>query len=95
MSAYCQLVNRVHWIRARALQKRWREERIIIGYEMEWTRNYYNHQSKIWTERRMAAATLGHHGAAAYASRKVAWWLDIASSVDDQFKSVNPNYHRL
>ena len=80
------IVNRVHWLRARAQQQRWREEYILVHHEMEWTVRYYIHQSKIWKKRRSVAEDMGDNGAAVYASRKAAMWDNMASSADSQFR---------
>jgi len=86
------VVNRVHWLRARAQKQRWEEELILVGYEMAWTVNYYKHQSAIWIERKVAAFKLGDSGAAAYSYCKVAMWMDMASNADKEFREVNPSY---
>ena len=82
-------VKRVHWLRARAQHMRWREECILVRYEMEWTVRYFLHKSDLWT--------LGDHtniaaGAVAYAHRQAAMWRDLAHYADQSFKSVNVNY---
>ncbi|KAG1782823.1 hypothetical protein EV702DRAFT_950816, partial [Suillus placidus] len=32
---------RVHWLRAKALRDRWREELILVKLEMDWTHNFF------------------------------------------------------
>lgn len=82
------LVNRVHWLRARAQRMRWNEELVLVRYEMGWTVNFYLYQTGIWTERTSIAKTNGDRGATAYASRKEAMWLEIANRARVQFKDV-------
>ncbi|KAF8816593.1 hypothetical protein BYT27DRAFT_7076625 [Phlegmacium glaucopus] len=84
--------NRVHWLRARAQHHRWKEELILVGYEMGWTVRYYMYQSGIWMERRTVAVAAGDNGAAAYAARKAAMWMDISATAGAQFQEVSPLY---
>jgi len=61
---------------------------------MGWTVNYYLHQAKMWKDRGKFAEERKNGGAAAYASRKMATFLDIASSAERRFRVVNPNFTR-
>jgi hypothetical protein len=61
---------------------------------MHWVINYYVHQSEIWKERRTVAENMGFPGGVAYADRKIAMWMDIKSSVEPQFRAVNPDYQQ-
>jgi hypothetical protein len=90
-----EIVNRVHWLRARALSKRWKEEFVLVGYKMQWMINFYVHQSEIWKERRTAAETMEFPGAGAYADRQNAMWLEVKSTVELQFKGVNPDFREV
>lgn len=83
------LVNRVHWLRARAQSQRWKEELILVGHEMDWTVRYFIHYSEVWKERISIADGMGDKGAAVYASRKKAMWMEMASKASAQFKLVN------
>jgi hypothetical protein len=85
-----EIVNRVHWLRARAQMHRWNEELILVGHEMKWTVQYYMHQSRIWNDRIIVAREMGENGAAAYASRKKAIWGQMAAAAKKQFQQVNP-----
>ena len=80
------IVNRVHWLRARAQKLRWKEEFVLVAHEMEWTVRYYIHQSKVWKTRGSVANDMGDNGAAVYASRMQAMWFDMALSSDSQFR---------
>ncbi|KAF8965105.1 hypothetical protein BDZ97DRAFT_1659385, partial [Flammula alnicola] len=84
-------VKRVHWLRARAQTQRWREECILVRYEMQWTVRYFMHKSKTW----QSALTSGRPltaGAAAYADRKVVMWRQLALISDKSFKNTNVHY---
>ena len=82
-------VNRVHWIRARAQKDRWREEYTLVGYEMQWTVRHHLHSAKMWENRRDSARRVTDLGAAAYACRKIAMWMDMAQAAHRKFTLVN------
>jgi len=80
-------VKRVHWLHARAQKNRWREECILVKYEMEWAVRYFVHKSQSWQSAPSAAP-----GPAAYAKRKAALWQQLARFADGSFKNININY---
>ena len=41
-------VYRVHWLKAKSRRDRWREERIILESEMQWTELFYRHRASRW-----------------------------------------------
>jgi len=82
-------VKRVHWLCARAQHLRWREECILVRYEMEWTVRYFLHKSHLWM---LGDTTDVSPSAVAYAHRQVAMWHDLAHYADQSFKTVNVNY---
>jgi hypothetical protein len=86
------VVNRVHWLRARAQRERWKEEFTLVGHEMSWTVRYYSYQSGLWNERRAVANRSKNYGAMAYAARKEAMWMAMATSAESRFKKLNPLY---
>jgi hypothetical protein len=59
---------------------------------MGWMVNFYHHEIQIWTDRRKYAEDQKHHGAAAYATRKIAMYENMASLDEGRFKAVNANY---
>ena len=87
-----KIVNRVHWLQARAQRDRWKEEFTLVGYEMQWTIRYYMHQSEVWEERGRVAGHSQKSGAAAYAARKTQMWRDMAAVAEKKFAAVNCNY---
>lgn len=42
---------RVNWLRAKARRDRWKEEKVLLRSEMEWTRNYFKHTENVWLDR--------------------------------------------
>lgn len=59
---------------------------------MRWTVKYFKHHSVKWMKFNSEAITKGDDGAAAYAARKQAMWLNMANSAHTQFQGVNPQY---
>ncbi|PPQ83233.1 hypothetical protein CVT24_001322 [Panaeolus cyanescens] len=81
---------RVHWLRARALYHRWREEHMLVKNEMNWTVRYFLKKSGYWTD---ASALAGISlPAGAYAQRKAAAWLRLATQADIAFRSACTEY---
>ncbi|KAF8815690.1 hypothetical protein BYT27DRAFT_7079225 [Phlegmacium glaucopus] len=76
--------KRVHWLRARAQKNRWKEEQILVGYEMEWSVRYFLYRAKVWEERCNVAAL--SPGAIAYAARQNARWRQVAAAAESLFK---------
>ena len=95
MLKFNEIVNRVHWLRARAQSQRWKEELILVGHEMDWTVRYYLYQSTMWKDRKSVAEEMKDMGAAVYAARKYAMWMHMAVTSADQFKNVNPSYKSI
>lgn len=84
------IVRRVHWLRSRAQRNRWREEFLLVTYEMQWTVRYFIYHSKRWESASRGNNTLP--GALAYANRQQAWWQELALRADNAFRSVNADY---
>ncbi|KAG2030278.1 hypothetical protein BDR03DRAFT_878696, partial [Suillus americanus] len=41
----------VHWLRAKALRDRWKEEILLVQLEMDWTCNYFLWKASQWGDR--------------------------------------------
>ena len=83
-------VKRVHFLRARALKDRWKEEVILLNYEMQWTVRFFKNKSEKW---KVAADTLGiSSGAKAYALRQEFRWKGMAMKSDRIFKITSVDY---
>ncbi|KAH9959751.1 hypothetical protein BGW80DRAFT_1183207, partial [Lactifluus volemus] len=87
-----QEFQRVHWLRARAQKQRWKEEVILVGYEMQWTVRFFIHKQEDWERRRTMANDNQATGPAAYAARKAAMWGWMAQDANDSFKRTNSIY---
>jgi hypothetical protein len=84
-----EIVQRVHWLRARALNNRWKEELTLVGYEMEWTTRYFLYRAGKWQVQCPEA------GPSAYAARQAAQWGGLASEADRAFGVVNREYIKV
>ena len=87
------IVQRVHWLRARAQSGRWNEEAILVGYEMQWTVRYFLQQGERWDNLVIAEKERGRlsAGPAAYAAHKAAMWRWLALRAKKCFVGVHPN----
>ncbi|KAK7679233.1 hypothetical protein QCA50_017811 [Cerrena zonata] len=65
---------RVNWLRAKARRDRWKEEKILLKSEMQWTRNYFKHTEKTWLDRSKDTTV----GAECYALRQAYNWRRFA-----------------
>lgn len=83
------IVDRVHFLRARAQKNRWTEELLLVEYEMRWTAQYFSHQVTVWKGRAAAAES---SGAIAYALRKAATWEDMMWFAEQRFGATNHRY---
>lgn len=86
------IVQRVHFLRARAQKQRWSEELILVGYEMSWTVRYYRRQAEIWKQRSTETPV---PGPIAYARRKVDMWGEIAWFAEESFKKKKSTYRPI
>jgi hypothetical protein len=84
------LVQRIHWLRARAQSHRWKEETVLVTYEMQWTVRYFLKEAAIWNNR--SKWNQNSPGAAAYAARQAAISFRRAAAADRMFKKVHPSH---
>lgn len=87
------IVQRVHWLRARAQKNRWQEELTLIRYEMEWTTRYFLHRAETW-QTQLGEKDL-HAGPIAYAARQAAQWGDMALDAERAFRVINRDYKKV
>jgi hypothetical protein len=78
-------VTRVNWLRAKARNKRWEEELLILKHEMIWTEKWFEHHQQKWEERMEGAkiaSKMGHH---AYAAKQVNIWSKFGEHARKEF----------
>lgn len=74
------LVNRVHWLRAKAQFERWKEEQDSIHNEAVWVPAYFHTMAELWKTRVAFAAQSRLSGHIAYASRQAHAWEELSVS---------------
>ncbi|KAK7696208.1 hypothetical protein QCA50_000861 [Cerrena zonata] len=61
---------RVNWLRAKSRRDRWREEKILLRSEIDWTRIFYQRQVDLWIDRSADVS----RGAHCHALRQADTW---------------------
>jgi hypothetical protein len=84
------IIRRVHWLQSWAQRNRWREEFLLVTYEMQWTVQYFIHQSQWWQSAMDSKNILP--GPLAYAYRQQAVWQQLALRADTVFRLTNVEY---
>ena len=83
------LVYRVSWLRAKARFSRWSEELRIVGYEMQWTVNWFRWKEEQW---RLRLNEMDDEerppGLECYCHKQMALWGSLANQAETQFTNV-------
>jgi hypothetical protein len=74
------VVDRVHWLRAKAQFERWQEEQDSIHNEAVWVPAYFHAKSDCWKVWMDMAAQKKLPGNKAYASRQAHAWEELSRS---------------
>ena len=74
------IVNRVHWLRAKAQFQRWLEEQASIYNEAKWVPAYFHAKAEQWEALMNIAAQQSQHGHEAYASQQMHSWEELSRS---------------
>ncbi len=82
------VVERVHWLRAKAQFQRWLEEQRSIHNEAEWVPAYFQARSEMWRKLMISAAERSLKGHEAYASAQVCAWEELSSSSKAALSSI-------
>ena len=75
-----EIVDRVHWLRAKAQFERWREEQDSIHNEAVWVPAYFHAKAELWSEWRTFAIQEQLLGHATYALRQAYAWEELSRS---------------
>lgn len=87
---YLNYFSKFHYLRVRALKKRWEEEFLLLTYEMQWTVRFFKKMAEKWE---IGAETFEiSSGAKAYALRQGSRWREMAITSDKIFKSTSKEY---
>jgi hypothetical protein len=93
-SQYCYithalLVYRVSWLRAKARFDRWSEEFRLVGYEMQWTVNWFRWKEKQWRSRLMDMEDEeSPPGLDCYCHKQILLWSSLADEAQTKFSTV-------
>jgi hypothetical protein len=74
------IVERVHWLRAKAQFQRWIEEQASIHNEAEWVPAYFHTRSEKWKVLMTIARQQQQCGHEAYASQQMHSWEELSMS---------------
>jgi hypothetical protein len=74
------IVNRVHWLQAKAQFERWKEEQYIIHNEAAWVPAYFYTKEKLWNDQRSVAVQKQLDGHVAYALHQAHSWEELSRS---------------
>jgi hypothetical protein len=81
------IVNRVHWLRAKAQLERWQEEQYSIRNEAVWVPAYFHAKAECWRSWIALATQAKLPGHMAYASRQAHAWEEMSRS---SIKALTP-----
>ena len=83
------VVYRVSWLRAKARFSRWSEELRLVGYEMQWTVNWFRWKEREWRER-LANVTNEDRppGLDCYCHKQIWLWQTLGDQAHKRFSHV-------
>ncbi|KAG1870787.1 hypothetical protein F4604DRAFT_1583554, partial [Suillus subluteus] len=81
-------VYRVHWLRAKALQDRWKEEMTLVQLEMDWTCNYFSWRATQWGDRMRESLEKRLPGHACYSGRQSQMYSLLAQDAQAAFEDL-------
>ncbi|KAG1870330.1 hypothetical protein F4604DRAFT_1926656 [Suillus subluteus] len=79
---------RVHWLRAKALQDRWKEEMTLVQLEMDWTCNYFSWRATQWGDRMRESLEKRLPGHACYSGRQSQMYSLLAQDAQAAFEDL-------
>lgn len=83
------LVYRVSWLRAKARLTRWSEELQLVGYEMQWTVNWFRRMQEEWELRlKRLENDAEAPGLDSYCYKQIELWKSMADKAHDRFSSA-------
>ncbi|KAG2361925.1 hypothetical protein BDR07DRAFT_1485381 [Suillus spraguei] len=82
---------RVHWLRAKALRDRWKEEISLVQSEMDWTCNFFLWKATTWGARMQESLLKQLPGHACYAGRQSQMYSLLAQDAQAAFQDLQPS----
>ncbi|KIJ16604.1 hypothetical protein PAXINDRAFT_74872, partial [Paxillus involutus ATCC 200175] len=80
---------RVNWLRAKAVQDRWKEEGELIKSEVQWTVNFFDSKFRQWEKLGTQSEERGAAGHAVYATRLAAIYANLRDQCPTKIAEVN------
>ncbi|KAG1891658.1 uncharacterized protein F5891DRAFT_964269, partial [Suillus fuscotomentosus] len=81
-------VYRVHWLRAKALQDRWREEMLLVKLEMDWTCKFFLWKTTQWDEHMQESLEKRLLGHGCYTGRQSHMYSLLAQDAQAAFQDL-------
>ncbi|KAG1850241.1 hypothetical protein DFJ58DRAFT_914749 [Suillus subalutaceus] len=81
-------VYRVHWLRAKALRDRWKEEMMLVQLEMDWTCNFFLWKATQWGDRMRESLVKHLPGHACYSGRQSQMYSLLAQDAQAAFQDL-------
>ncbi|KAG1834003.1 hypothetical protein DFJ58DRAFT_918032 [Suillus subalutaceus] len=79
---------RVHWLRAKALRDRWKEEMMLVQLEMDWTCNFFLWKATQWGDRMRESLVKHLPGHACYLGRQSQMYSLLAQDAQAAFQDL-------
>ncbi|KAG1822333.1 hypothetical protein EV424DRAFT_1538731 [Suillus variegatus] len=79
---------RVHWLRAKALRDRWREEMLLVKLEMDWTCKFFLWKTTQWGEHMQESLEKRLPGHGCYAGRQSQMYSLLAQDAQAAFQDL-------
>ncbi|KAG1863871.1 hypothetical protein F4604DRAFT_1928984 [Suillus subluteus] len=77
-----------HWLRAKALRDRWKEEMTLVQLEMDWTCNYFSWRATQWGDRMQESLEKCLPGHACYSGRQSQMYSLLAQDAQAAFQDL-------
>ncbi|KAG2138239.1 hypothetical protein BD769DRAFT_1663819 [Suillus cothurnatus] len=78
----------VHWLQAKALRDRWKEEIELVQLEMEWTCNFFLWKAAKWGDQMQESLVKGLPGHACYSGRQSHMYSLLAQDAQAAFQEL-------
>ncbi|KAG1901586.1 uncharacterized protein F5891DRAFT_950384, partial [Suillus fuscotomentosus] len=84
----CEFLLAFHWLRAKALWDRWREEMLLVTLEMDWTCKFFLWKTTIWGEHMQESLEKRLPGHGCYAGRQSHMYSLLAQDAQAAFQDL-------
>ncbi|KAG1800537.1 hypothetical protein EV424DRAFT_1332098 [Suillus variegatus] len=84
----CEFLLAFHWLRAKALRDRWREEMLLVKLEMDWTCKFFLWKTTQWGEHMQESLEKRLPGHGCYAGRQSQMYSLLAQDAQAAFQDL-------